>query len=108
MGVLTRIDSNALELYCDTFARWLDAVASLQKHSSVMAIRDKAGTIIGYADRPEVARADRLLSQIQRLGSRFGLTPADRVALCGAANKPAQRASGQGKVTYLNLGERTG
>lgn len=107
MGVLAGIDRNALAQYCTVFARWREAEEFLQKHGPIIVLRNKDGEMIRYIDRPEVDRAKGLLSLLQQIGSRFGLTPADRVALSMPSPKGRQQPASK-NVSYINLGGGAG
>ena len=73
MGLLSRIDRAALALYCDSYGRWLEAVASLQKFGVVI----KAPS--GYpVQSPYVAIANKSGEQVRLLLSEFGLSPSSR------------------------------
>ena len=82
MGLLTRIDRQALMNYCDTFARWKRAVDFIRKHGEVIPIKTEDGKAIKYLQQvPQVAIAKNLLAVLRGYQQDFGLTPAARSRL---------------------------
>jgi P27 family predicted phage terminase small subunit len=76
MGVLTKIDGNALARYCQLWARWREAEAHILEHGSV--VKSPAG----YAmQNPYVSIANKLISALSRLESDLGMTPAARTKI---------------------------
>jgi P27 family predicted phage terminase small subunit len=78
MGVLTRIDRNALARYCQLWARWKKAELFIQKHGDTYPIKDESGKIKCLQQFPQVAIAHKLAALLTRLEQEFGLTPSAR------------------------------
>src|SRR5690606_38689689 len=78
MGVLTKVDGNALGRYCQLWSRWKAAELFIQKHGSVYPIKDERGRTKCVQQFPQVAIAHRLSLALTRLEAEFGLTPAGR------------------------------
>lgn len=85
MGVLTRIDANALTNYCETWSRWKRAVLFLQKNGDVYSLKDDQGNPKCVVQWPQVAVARNLVSVLHRYQQEFGLTPSARTSLKGSA-----------------------
>lgn len=81
MGVLTRIDGNALARYCKLWARWRKAEAFLDKNGEVYPLRDEKGKVKYLAQFPQVSIAANLAQQLTRLEQEFGLTPSARTRI---------------------------
>ena len=81
MGVLGRIDVDALINYCDTWSRWKRAILFLQKSGDVYSVKDDDGKVKYVAQWPQVAVARNLLTALNRYQQEFGMTPASRVGL---------------------------
>ena len=81
MGVLTRIDRNALARYCRTWARWRKAEAFIDKHGEMYPLKDEAGQPRCFQQWPQVAIANKLAQQLTRLEQEFGMTPASRTRI---------------------------
>jgi len=78
MGVLSRIDGNALSRYVTYWSRWKAAEEFLAKHGSVYPIKDEAGKVKCLVQVPQVAIAAKLGTLLGRLEAEFGMTPSSR------------------------------
>ena len=78
MGVLTRIDENALVRYCRYWSRWREAEDWIAKHGSVYPIKDEQGRVKCLQQFPQVAVAHKLGALLTRLEAEFGMTPSSR------------------------------
>jgi len=81
MGVLTRIDANALARYCETWVRWRHAQEFLKQKGEVYPLKDESGKVKCLMPFPQVAIANSLAQQLLRLEQEFGLTPAARTRI---------------------------
>jgi P27 family predicted phage terminase small subunit len=81
MGVLTRIDRNALTRYCQFWARWKKAELFIQTHGDTYPLKDDAGKIKCLQQFPQVAIAHRLGLVLTRLEQEFGMTPSARTRI---------------------------
>jgi P27 family predicted phage terminase small subunit len=79
MGVVTKIDANALARYCVTWARWRKAEEFIEKHGDTYPTKHRGELI--FKTFPQVRNADRLATQLSRLEQSFGLTPAARTRI---------------------------
>lgn len=98
MGVLTRIDGNALGRYCRLWSRWRKAEAYLDKHGEIYPLKDDQGRIKCVQQWPQVAIAIKLAQQLTRLEQEFGMTPSARARL-SVPGPP--RASSTSKGRYF-------
>jgi P27 family predicted phage terminase small subunit len=73
MGLLTTIDRAALSLYCEAYARWIDAIQQIQKHGVVL--KSPNGFPI---QSPYLAIANKAADQVRLLVAEFGMSPASR------------------------------
>ena len=81
MGVLTKIDGNALSRYCEMWARWRSVSEFIAKHGESFPIKDKQGNLVGFRSLPQARTVNHLSGELLRLEQQFGLTPAARVGL---------------------------
>ena len=81
MGVLTRIDANALSRYCHLWSRWREAEAFIAKHGLMYPLKDDAGQPKCFQPWPQVYIANKLAQQLTRLEQEFGMTPSARSRL---------------------------
>lgn len=74
VGILTTIDRDALALYCEAFARWVDANQHVREFGPLV----KAPS--GYPmQSPFLAIANKAFDQMRALLTEFGMTPSSRV-----------------------------
>jgi len=81
MGVLTRIDANALSRYCQLWSRWREAESFIAKHGLMYPLKDDAGQPKCFQPWPQVSIANKLAQQLTRLEQEFGMTPSARSRL---------------------------
>ncbi|MHC4138045.1 MAG: phage terminase small subunit P27 family [Planctomycetota bacterium] len=102
MGVLTRVDGNALARYCRLWSRWKKAEEFLMERGEVYLAKDQNGQLKDVKPYPQVRIAAQLTEQLLRLEAQFGLTPASRARLEAPQQQDSQH--GHDKRKYLNLG----
>ena len=78
MGVLTRIDGNALARYCRLWTRWRKAEAFIDQRGDMYPLKDERGNVRCFQQWPQVGIANKLAQQLTRLEQEFGLTPSAR------------------------------
>lgn len=87
MGVLTRIDGNALARYCRLWSRWRKMEDFIDEKGEMYPLRDEKGEVKCFQQWPQVAIAHRLALQLTKLEQEFGMTPSARarIQLTGTA-----------------------
>ena len=78
LGVLARIDRNALGRYCRLWVRWRVAEDFLDQYGSIHMIKDDKGAVRYLQQVPQVAIAGKLASELRSLEQEFGMTPSAR------------------------------
>ena len=94
MGVLTRIDRNAITRYCQLWSRWKAAELSLIEFGSTYVLKDTNGKAKCIQQRPEVSIAHRLALALTRMEGEFGMTPSSRTrieAVVAPAKQPDEK-----------------
>lgn len=76
MGLLTRADRTALEVYCAAYQTWREAQEKIQAYGAVVAGAKGVATVSPY-----VTVADRAAAEMRAFWSEFGLTPASRTRI---------------------------
>lgn len=72
-GILTNIDVQALALYCEAYARWMDANEKINNFGSVI----KAPS--GYpVQSPYLSISNKAFEQMKAMLTEFGMTPSSR------------------------------
>lgn len=85
MGVLSRVDANALALYCDTHSAYVRAKTDIEENGFESATHN--GSII---QRPCVAVFHRTKADMVKLLCEFGMTPASRTKVSIIESKKDQ------------------
>ena len=108
MGVLTKVDGNALARYCRLWARWRKMEEFIDEHGVVYATKDRNGKSAGFRAFPQVRIAEKLSVQLTRLEQEFGLTPASRsrVSVQDAATLVIESAIDARKARFFRPAER--
>ncbi len=88
MGILARIDGDALARYCDTWSWWRRTREFLAQSQDTFVIKDDEGKVKYIQQLPQVAIAHKLASQLGRLAAELGMTPSSRssIHLAGSGN----------------------
>lgn len=103
MGVLSRADLVALEVYCTIYARWLAAQARLDQYGMVIGHQpklDSDGNVVQEAwfePSPFLRIVDESVKQMRVYLSEFGMTPSSR----GRVKAVKPPVSGDGIDEYL-------
>ncbi len=71
MGVLTEVDGSVLTMYCQSWKRWLQAEAAVERSLEAT----------GRLNRLRVLVAHRYASQVLQLAGQLGLTPSARTRM---------------------------
>lgn len=85
-GLLTEIDGAALALYCQAWARWVDAERSLQRYGVV--VKSPTGFPM---QSPYLAIANKAMEQMLKLLAEFGMSPSSRTRVVATPSKPPRR-----------------
>jgi P27 family predicted phage terminase small subunit len=80
-GLLSEIDGAALGLYCDAYARWVQAQDELRKNG--LMVPTKTG---GPKLNPWLIILNKSYEQMRRMLTEFGMTPASRSKVSVAKN----------------------
>src|SRR3954468_3976728 len=81
MGILSRIDANALVRYCRSWSRWIRAEQFIEKHGECYPLKDGNGKTKCLAAFPQVASANKLGMLLTKLEQEFGMTPSARTRI---------------------------
>ncbi|MBF4041896.1 phage terminase small subunit P27 family [Burkholderia pseudomallei] len=85
-GLLTDIDHTALGLYCEAFARWVDANEKVVKLGAV--VKSAQGYPI---PSPYLQVANQAYAQLTRMLAEFGMTPSSRSRVTAKKPDPAEQ-----------------
>lgn len=85
MGLAAKIDSDALAVYCQTYAKWKEAEEFIAKNGMTYQFpkKDKFGKVVSLyiAQWPQVSVARACADQIRMMCSEFGMTPSARARM---------------------------
>ena len=106
IGVLTKIDGNALARYCRLFVRWKQCDAFVRKYGETYTTGyhkdEKTGVSkpTSFQQFPEVGIINKLGPQLLKIEQEFGLTPAARARI---QVTPRPAAQTQGKERFFKV-----
>src|SRR5882724_9045165 len=81
MGVLSRIDRNAIIRYCIFWSQWHQAQQFLSKNGLVYPIKDGNGKVKCLAAFPHVAIVSKVGLLLAKFEQEFGMTPSARTRI---------------------------
>ena len=81
LGVVTKIDGNALARYCRMFVRWKQCDAFIKKYGESYATGYRDGKPTSFQQFPEVGILNQLEAKLIKIEQEFGLTPAARARI---------------------------
>ena len=85
-GILTEIDIDALNLYCDAWARWTKARDQIKANGATQLTEN------GFeVASPHVAFLNRAHDDLRRLAAEFGMTPSSRSNVSATPPKPSDK-----------------
>lgn len=87
MGILTKVDGNALARYCRLWQRWRRAEEFIEEHGDQYPVKDKEGNVLSFRLFPSARVASMLAVELRRLECEFGLTPSSRTRISEDASK---------------------
>lgn len=96
LGVLSRIDGNALERYCVLWVRWRRASEFIEKYGESYPLKTEDGGIKCFMPFPQASVVNKLSVLLLRLEQEFGLTPASRTRI-QVQVEPEPDAEGKGR-----------
>ena len=73
LGLLTELDVPAFELYCETYARWLEAKDKVAEKGTVLVTSNK-----NLIQNPYLAIANKAQEQMMKILAEFGMTQSSR------------------------------
>lgn len=90
-GTLTKVDANALELYCETYQQWRACLDEIAKHGVMVnvTVTDSSGESFSKrVQNPAQKLAVQLFNALRQMLKEFAATPASREK--AKPTKPAQ------------------
>ena len=75
LGLLTHIDRAVLAMYCQAWARWVEAEEKVAEMPGKDIVKTKGGNII---QNPYLAIANRAQDHLLKCAAEFGMTPSSR------------------------------
>ena len=76
LGIMTRLDRDALAMYAQAFATWRNAVLEMAKSGPVT--KGKAGNLVKH---PHFRIAETAYNQMRQMLAEFGMTPSSRTRI---------------------------
>ena len=79
-GLVTSVDADALAMYCETYARWVQASRKLAMSGMVEKLKTNRGGEY-LAMSPYVTIINQCMRTMKQLLTEFGMTPANRTRI---------------------------
>ena len=79
-GLVTSVDADALAMYCETYARWVQASRKLAMSGMVEKLKTNRGGEY-LAMSPYVTIINQCMRTMKQLLTEFGMTPASRTRI---------------------------
>lgn len=92
VALLTAADLAVLSVYCQSYARWVEAETAITANGTVLILRDDKGAVRLAQVSPFVNLAHKYRDAMVKAASEIGFTPVSRVRLGNGAvekKKPA-------------------
>ena len=86
-GLMAAIDTGALALYCQAWARWVEAESKLAEYGTVT--KAPSGFLV---QSPFLSIANRAMDQIAKMLAEFGMSPSSRSKVAASWKPPARAA----------------
>jgi P27 family predicted phage terminase small subunit len=80
LGVLTNVDVDALALYCDAYAAYVECTRIIEAEGLMVEYTNKAAET-NKVPHPLLTKKKQLAEQMKALATEMGLTPASRAKL---------------------------
>ena len=81
MGILYRIDGDAVARYCEAWAEWCEAQEWIHEKGLYYPLKDDHGNIKCFQQWPQVGIANHSAEMMNKIGAQFGMTPSSRAGL---------------------------
>ena len=81
MGVLFKIDGDAVARYCEAWADYEIAKEWLHEKGQYYPLKDNEGRIKCFQQWPQVGIANHAAEQMNKIAAQFGMTPSARAGL---------------------------
>lgn len=110
MGILTKIDGNALARYCRLWERWRRSEEFIEEHGTQYPVKktigrgeDQTVEVVGFRIFPEAKLAMALAVELRRLEQEFGLTPAARTRISEEAHSAGSSVVEPHKARFFKV-----
>ena len=77
-NVMTVLDTDALMLYCESYARWLESGKALQKEGLLITQASHDGSTTYLKQNPWLMIQQKSFDQMKAMLTEFGMTPSSR------------------------------
>lgn len=80
LGLLTNLDVNQLAIYCDAYAKYVDATTEIDRNGLVIESINKMG-VTNFVTSPYVQIAAKYAEIVKKYCDEFGLSPSSRARM---------------------------
>ncbi|WP_067924856.1 phage terminase small subunit P27 family [Alicyclobacillus shizuokensis] len=89
LDVLTNVDVDALALYCDAYAAYVECTRIIEDEGLMVEYTNKAAET-NKVPHPLLTKKKQLAEQMKALATEMGLTPASRTKLAMSKEEPKE------------------
>lgn len=97
MGVLYRIDRNAVARYCARFVRYRECEQFIAKHGETYPIKNGRGEVVVMKTFPQAKMVNQIATILIHLEREFGMTPSARASITLPKSPSADQNDGKAK-----------
>ena len=88
-NVLTVLDTDALMIYCEAFARWAEAGEAIRKEGVIITQKSHNGETEYLKQNPWLIIQQKSFDQMKAMLVEFGMTPSSRTRVRTVDKKPS-------------------
>jgi P27 family predicted phage terminase small subunit len=90
LGLLTMADRAALAIYCQYYARWVEAEQHILTYGATIEFRDDDGNVKYVQPSPYFGISIKMSDRMRQAAAEFGMTPSARTrVMAGGSDEPA-------------------
>jgi P27 family predicted phage terminase small subunit len=78
LGLLTKADLVPFAVYCQCYARYVEAETFLNEHGTTAELRDDKGAVRAVIPLPQFGISVKMMDKIRQFAAEFGFTPSAR------------------------------
>lgn len=86
--IMTVLDIDALTIYCEAYARWVEAGKAIQKEGAIITQKNHNGKVEYLKQNPYLQIQQKAFDQMKAMLVEFGMSPSSRTRVRTVDKKP--------------------